>query len=93
MKWQLQITPKVQASLRTYPPETKRCIRQGFDEIRRDPWIGKPLRDKLAGFHSFRAGRFRIVYQIQRDTITVIVIAVGSRETIYEQLAGEIRPG
>ena len=92
MKWRLFVVPKVQASLRNYSPETKRYIRQGFDEICRDPWIGKPLRDKLEGFHSFRARRFRIVYQIQRNIIAVIVVAVGPRETVYEQLAEEIHP-
>ena len=91
MKWRFLITPKVQIALRTFPPETKRYIREALQEIRKDPWIGKPLRDELAGFHSFRARRFRIVYQIRRDTITVIVIGVGHRRTIYEELTAEIR--
>ena len=89
MKWRFFITPKVQAALRTFPPETKRYIREAFGEIRSDPWIGKPLRDELEGFHSFRAKRFRIVYQIRRHEITIVVIAVGPRETIYEELATE----
>ncbi|MBI3616344.1 MAG: type II toxin-antitoxin system RelE/ParE family toxin [Candidatus Omnitrophica bacterium] len=89
MKWRLFITPKVQAALRTFPPETKRYIREAFGEICRNPWVGKPLRDELEGFHSFRAKRFRIVYQIRRHEITVAVIAVGPRETIYEELTAE----
>ena len=92
MRWRLFITPKVQTVLRTFPPETKRYIREALGEICKDPWAGKPLRDELEGFHSFRAKRFRIVYQIQRHTITVVVIAVGPRGRIYEQLTAEIRP-
>jgi len=51
--------------------------------------VGKPLRDELEGFHSFRAKRFRIVYQIRHREITVVAIAVGPRETLYEELTAE----
>ena len=89
MKWRLFITPKVQAALRKFPPETKRYIREALGEICHDPWVGKPLRDDLEGLHSFRAKRFRIVYQIRHHEITIVVIAVGPREIIYEELATE----
>jgi len=91
MTWRLVITPPVQAALRTFPPQTKRYIRQAFLELCRDPRQGKPLRDELAGLYSFRAKRFRIVYQIHHHTITVVVIAVGPRRTIYGELALELR--
>ncbi len=84
MKWRLVITPKVQETLRTFPPETKRYVRRALEEIVKDPWIGKPLRDELIGFHSFRARRFRIVYRMERRVITVVVVGIGPRETIYE---------
>ena len=84
MKWRLVITPKVQETLRTFPPETKRYVRRDLEEIVKDPWIGKPLRDELIGFHSFRARRFRIVYRMERRVITVVVVGIGPRETIYE---------
>ncbi|MBI2870389.1 MAG: type II toxin-antitoxin system RelE/ParE family toxin [Candidatus Omnitrophica bacterium] len=91
MKWRLVVTPEVETALRSYPPEIKRYIRAALDEIRKDPWIGKSLRDELAGFHSFRARRFRIVYRIERTTITVVVIGIGSRKTIYEKITAEVR--
>ena len=91
MRWRLIITPRVQSSLRAFPPEAKRYIREALDEIRKDPWVGKPLRDELAGLHSFRTRRFRVIYQIQRHVVTVVVIAVGPRKTVYEELATELR--
>lgn len=92
MRWRLVVTPKVEAALRTFPPQTKRYIRESFEEIRRDPRSGKPLRDELAGFYSFRTRRFRIVYQIERRLITIVVVGVGPRKTIYEDLMAEILP-
>lgn len=84
------MTPKVEAALRFFPPQTKRTIREALEEIRSDPWVGKPLRDTLRGLYSFRARHFRIVYQIERRTVTVVVIAIGPRKTIYEELSTEI---
>ena len=69
--------PPVQEALRSFPPETKRYIREAFEEIRRDPSGGKSLRDDLAGLYSYKALRYRIVYRIEHNTITIIVVAVG----------------
>ncbi|MBI3333011.1 MAG: type II toxin-antitoxin system RelE/ParE family toxin [Candidatus Omnitrophica bacterium] len=92
MRRRLLITPKVQAALRTFPPETKRTLRRALEDICKDPWIGKPLRDEFAGLYSLRARRFRVIYQIQRQTITVVVIAIGPRERVYEELAAGMGP-
>ncbi len=86
MKWKLVITPKVQEIIRTLAPKTKQYVRQALLEINRNPSAGKPLRDELAGLYSFRVRRFRIVYEIRHRVVTVIVIGIGRRETIYEEL-------
>ena len=86
MTWRLIVKPKIETFLRSLRPETKRYIRASFEEIRKDPWIGKPLRDELAGLYSFRARRFRIVYRIERRIITVVVVGIGPRKSIYEEL-------
>jgi mRNA-degrading endonuclease RelE of RelBE toxin-antitoxin system len=91
MKWRLVITPPVQKSLRVFPPRTKQYIRHALDEIRKNPMMGKPLKDDLSGFYSFRARRFRVVYQIRRKIITVVVIGIGPRKTIYQDLITQIR--
>lgn len=93
MTWRLLITPSVQTALRTFPPETKQYIRRAFDELCQHPYSGKPLRDELGGFYAFRARRFRIVYQLRHHTITILVVAVGPRATIYEEVGTLIRLG
>ena len=49
---------------------------------------GKPLVAELAGCHSLRAGRYRVIYQVHRERAKVAVVAVGkrsegSRDDIY----------
>ena len=78
---------------------TDRRIRQElFDRIKElaiDPdQQGKPLRNELAGLRSVKAvhRRYRIVYQVEREEVVVVVVAVGIRKEgdradIYRQAA------
>ncbi|MDP8990528.1 MAG: type II toxin-antitoxin system RelE/ParE family toxin [Acidobacteriota bacterium] len=61
---------------------------------------GKPLGDDLAGYRSVRAvgQRYRIIYRMERATVTVVVVAAGIRkegggEDIYRVAEKLIRLG
>ena len=90
VKWQLRITPAVQETVRSLPPKIKRYIQQAFEEIRKDPWSGKSLRDELEGYYSFRVRRFRVIYRLKRQLITVLVVGVDPRSIIYKELASSL---
>lgn len=48
--------------------------------------VGKPLRDELAGVYSARLGReWRVLYEIDRPTRTVIVLEVQHRSAAHRQ--------
>jgi mRNA interferase RelE/StbE len=70
-------------------PELKRRVRSALGEIVDDPAVGKPLREELAGLHSFRVGRFRIIYRITEAAIEVV--AVGPRSSIYQETWRRVR--
>ena len=58
-------------------------IRNRIEALSHSPELqGKPLRDELAGFRSVRAvgQRFRIIYQVELDVVTVYVVAAGLRQ-------------
>lgn len=44
--------------------------------------FGKPLRTPLSGFWSMRFGSFRIIYQIEKQLVTIRLIE--KRETTYK---------
>jgi mRNA interferase RelE/StbE len=52
-------------------------------EISGDPRVGKPLRGKLRGLYSARAGDYRIVYQIFDEKRVVAAVMVGHRKVAY----------
>jgi len=79
----------------------RRLISQRADQLARSPeQQGKPLIGELAGFRSVRAvaQRYRIIYRVERQEITVLSVAVGRRRSgdksdIYELARKLLRQG
>jgi mRNA interferase RelE/StbE len=55
-----------------------------------DPESGEPLLRELHGLWKYRVRRFRIVYAIDRKTRVLRIMAVGNRQTIYEELTARL---
>ena len=85
----LRVPPDVASLLRGLHPELKRRVRAGLDRLVADPTAGKALRGELAGLHSLRVGRIRVVYRPSARVIDFV--AVGPRERIYEETLRLIR--
>ena len=51
-------------------------------ELAKAPELGKPLTGDLADYRSLQAvgQRYRILYRVERDQLTVLVVAVGLRK-------------
>ncbi|TAN63619.1 MAG: type II toxin-antitoxin system RelE/ParE family toxin [Magnetospirillum sp.] len=45
--------------------------------------FGKGLSAEMAGLWRYRVGDYRLICSIEDETITVLVLAVGHRRTIY----------
>ena len=46
--------------------------------------FGKPLTHNLTGLWRYRVGDYRILCKIEDDTLTVLVVEIGHRSTIYD---------
>ncbi len=51
--------------------------------------FGKPLRYSLKGHRRLRIGSYRVVYKINPENTTVIIIAIKHRKDIYKDLSFE----
>ncbi|MGE0827477.1 MAG: type II toxin-antitoxin system RelE/ParE family toxin [Candidatus Binatia bacterium] len=80
-KPRIRLPTEVQAAIRVMHPTLKRRVRAGLDQILKDPQSGKPLKQELTGWRSFRVGRVRIIYRQTRTAIEVG--AIGPRASIY----------
>jgi mRNA interferase RelE/StbE len=56
-----------------------------FDQLALDPFAvsAKKLQGEWEGCYSYRAGPIRVIYEIERNKLTVFVLEVGSRGDIY----------
>ncbi len=48
--------------------------------------FGKPLRYSLKGHRRLRVGDYRVVYRIEADTQTIIIVAIKHRRDVYEEV-------
>lgn len=87
MPWQLEILPDAERDLlRLDPPVRRRILsklvwfRENFDTL-----VPENLSVPLRGFYRLRVGDYRVVYDIERDSGTLVVHAVGHRREIYER--------
>ena len=66
---------------------TKRKLNKCFEVLKENPYFDiniKRLHGELTGLYRYRTGSLRIVYKIEEEKVTVIVIAIGSRGDIYK---------
>ncbi|MBM4054844.1 MAG: type II toxin-antitoxin system RelE/ParE family toxin [Planctomycetes bacterium] len=79
----LRVPDSVAELMRNMHPHLKKKIKASLQSIISDPYLGKALKDELAGLRSFRVSRFRIIYRISDEKLIETVV-IGPRERIYE---------
>lgn len=82
-----EFPPHVAAIVRRLPPDLKRSVQQALRALSADPGIGETLQRGLKGLRRYRVRRFRIVYRVDRTRRVLPVLAVGHRQTVYEEAA------
>ncbi len=65
---------------------TKKAFEIIENRIAKDPHSAKALTGPYRGLYSYRYGDYRIIYEIVEATITVVVLRVGHRKSVYDGL-------
>ncbi|MDP2940065.1 MAG: type II toxin-antitoxin system RelE/ParE family toxin [Candidatus Omnitrophota bacterium] len=58
-------------------------IDNALESLKANPFLGKPLKDKLKGRYSLRVGVYRIIYSVEKQEATIYVLDIGHRREIY----------
>lgn len=88
MKLVWRISPKLKEQICHFPPDLKCRVWEAIEIVAKNPQAGKLLEEDLAGYRSYRIGRYRLIYRIKDDRLALE--AVGPREHIYERIVLEI---
>ncbi len=81
----LLITRRAQKDIAQLANPLKLRIAAALDRIAEDPFLGKALKGEMHGSFSYRVGMHRIIYEIHKLEILVIVLKVGHRREIYRR--------
>jgi len=86
--WQLQTSDEFKKVLKRLDQKQKirivaflykRVLPSGNPRI-----FGKALTGKLSGYWSYRVGDYRVIADIQDNTLRIIAVSIGHRREIYE---------
>lgn len=65
--------------------QAKRIVQKVQDHLSQAPEsLGKPLSASFAKLYRYRVGDYRVIYAIEQEVVTVRVIRVGHRKSVYE---------
>lgn len=84
--WKVVYKRSVKKDLKTILEKIKYLIKRTIEEkLMVDPVrFGAPLRRNLKGFMKRRVGDYRIIYSIEKKTVTIFVIKIGHRKEMYK---------
>jgi mRNA interferase RelE/StbE len=84
VKYKIEITPSAKESIKSIKDtREKKSLADKIESLAYEPEKkGKPLIKELKGYYSVRAcgQRYRIIFSIENEIITVFIIAIGIRK-------------
>ena len=66
-------------------------IKRKIEQLKFEPYLGLPLRGKLARLYKLKVSKYRIVYGIDNDKLFILVIAIGKRDNFFVYKIAEKR--
>ena len=87
MVWSIRFTEEAREGLHDLHIDKQREIKRAVKKLANGSEKGKALTGRLERFYSFRIGKYRIVYTLDKDFLTVHV--VGHRRDVYKLSGGD----
>ena len=88
MSYRIEIKRSAAKALKKIPKASRKRIVDKIDSLAESP--PNPDTTKMKGnnpFHKVRAGDYRIVYEIQKDVLVILIVKIGHRKDIYRNLS------
>lgn len=84
MKYQLKLKPRAEKELKKLPKDTYYKILFAFTVLSGNPYVGKKMQGEYNNCYNYRVWSYRIIYEIHKQELVVLVIRVGHRQGIYK---------
>ncbi|PIW93472.1 MAG: type II toxin-antitoxin system RelE/ParE family toxin, partial [Candidatus Moranbacteria bacterium CG_4_8_14_3_um_filter_43_15] len=80
MEYHLKVKPSVQKKLERLPKADYYRILAAFSILAQNPFVGKKMKGEYEGSYSYRVWPYRIIYDIYKKELLVLVVRVGHRQ-------------
>ena len=61
-----------------------KSILKKVGELAKNPLMGKPLKGEFQDYRRLRVGQYRVIYSVIKKIITIQILRVGSRGSVYK---------
>jgi mRNA interferase RelE/StbE len=80
----IQFKPVALRQLEKLPRETQRRLSIKIEALREDPFpVGCKKMAAIPDAWRIRAGDYRVVYQVHRGVLLILILTVGHRKDVY----------
>lgn len=88
MSFSVQIKASAAKELqRVGRPELTRIV-TAIDQLAQNPFIGNALKGDMRGLRRIRVGDYRILYEVSKETLIVLVVRIAHRRDAYRSNPG-----
>ncbi len=72
--------------LKEIPKADQKRILKKIEDLADNPFPAgcKALQGSLAGYHRIRSGWYRVVYSVDKEKVTIVILKLGHRSHIYD---------
>jgi len=82
----ISIDDRVNKDIKGIPKEDIKRIFKAIDKLELNPELGKLLEGPLKPLRKLTIGNYRVIYVYEGSILQVLVIKVGHRKSVYEEL-------
>ena len=83
MTYVVRLKPSAAKEYAKLPGDVYGRIQAALVIIAVDPFNGKKLRGQYRDHYSYRIWPYRIIYQIHKNELLVIIVRIGHRQGVY----------
>lgn len=81
--YRIIISPRAKQELKKIEKLYRQAAAEAIDEIKENPFSGKPLTRELTGKFSYKISVFRIIYKINKKDKNISILTAGHRSIVY----------
>ncbi len=85
MTYRIDVLPAAVRAIRKLPPEAKRRIQAVIDVLAEEPRPPAAKKSTARPEWRVRTGDYRVLYRIEDEVLTIVVVHAGHRRDVYEK--------